>query len=435
MTIADPYSVPIFIQNFNQVSYLRKQIDWLLRAGYRRIIVVDNASDYEPLLQYYNEVTSAEEVTVLRRPDKDGKFALWNEGILDRFDVSGQFVLTDSDVVPDKCCPPNIVEHLASILREDTSIAKAGLGLRIDDVPECYAFRKEVLAWEGQFWRAPLAKGLFFAPIDTTFALYRSRAQFALRPAIRTGWPYLARHEPWYSNSSSRSGEEVNYAATIANGHGHWGRIQLPDGLREACLQIRSKPPVTLLHLACGHETIPGWINVDANPDVGPDIVFDLETCAEQSLPIAAESVDGIFMCRCFERLAGTAAMMSELYRVAKPNARFVLRFRASPDFSIHEGWREYISRAFARFAQPAQSSASSYLADWQLIRIKLMVEAGLARDEGRALPERRLNSRLVKEVLLELRAIKPARLRDAELFQVPQHTITQSSIDLESVF
>ena len=258
MTIVDPYNVPIFIQNFNQVSYLRKQIDWLLRAGYRRIIVVDNASNYDPLLQYYNEVSSAEEVTVLRRGDNDGKFALWNEGILDRFGVSGQFVFTDSDVVPD---------------------------------------------------------------------------------------------------------------------------------------------------------------------------------CAEQTLPIAAESVNGIFMCGCFERLVGTVAMMSELYRVAKPNPCFILRFRASPDSGRHEGWRKYISRAFARFAQPIQSSASSYLADWQLIRITLMIEAGLASDEGGAVPDHQLNQKLVKEVLLELRAIKPARPRDPWLFQVPEPTITQSSIGWESVF
>lgn len=434
LPIVDPYNVPIFIQNFNQVSYLRKQIDWLLRAGYRRIVIVDNASDYPPLLQYYDEMTSANAVTVLRRPDKEGKLALWNERILARFGVSGQFVFTSSDVVPDECCPPNIVEHLAGILCEDTSIVKAGLGLRIDDVPHCYAFREEVLTWEGQFWRAPVAQGLFFAPIDTTFALYRSPAQFALTPAIRTGWPYLARHEPWYSDSANPSEEERNYAATIAQHRGHWGRTRLPDRLLAACAKLRSAPPVTLLHLACGHQITPGWINLDADPAVGPDIVFDLETCAERTMPFEAASVDGIFMCHTFGRLAGTAAMMSELYRVAKPNARFTLRFRPSPDFGSHEGLRESMSRAFACFAQPAQSPASSYLADWQLTRILLMVEPRAASTEGQTkLPDSRRG--VVNEVLVELCAMKPARPRDPWLLEVPEPVITQSAIDLHSVF
>ena len=63
---SDYRDIPIFIQSFNQVSHLRKQIDWLLSAGHRRLIVVDNASTYEPLLQY-----CAREISSSRRSPPD----------------------------------------------------------------------------------------------------------------------------------------------------------------------------------------------------------------------------------------------------------------------------------------------------------------------------------------------------------------------------
>ncbi len=117
---------------------------------------------------------------------------------------------------------------------------------------------------------------------------------------------------------------------------------------------------------------------------------------------------------------------MSELYRVAKANARFVLRFRASP------GSREDTLRSLTRFAQPAQSPASNYLADWQPVRIKLIVDAGRSGEENEAEPP---GEAAVKEVLVELRAVKPARPRDPGLLEVPEPTFTRSAIDLESIF
>jgi ubiquinone/menaquinone biosynthesis C-methylase UbiE len=43
-------------------------------------------------------------------------------------------------------------------------------------------------------------------------------------------------------------------------------------------------------------------------------------------MPVDDNSIDGFFMCHVFEHIDNTLAMMQELYRVAKPNARFVIR-------------------------------------------------------------------------------------------------------------
>jgi SAM-dependent methyltransferase len=206
-------------------------------------------------------------------------------------------------------------------LRANPQIFKAGLGLRLDDLPDTYGFRNEVLAWERRFWRAPVARGLFLAHIDTTFALYRPGSSFSVN-AVRTGFPYLARHEPWYINSANPTDEELYYRATAQRGN--WSRSKLRKSLQLAIGSPTSE--AILLHLGCGHERMPGWINLDSSPNVGADIVFNLEACSQQKLPLDESSVDGFFMCHVFEHIDNTLGMMEELYRVAKPGARFVIR-------------------------------------------------------------------------------------------------------------
>ena len=48
--------VPIFINARDRLGVLKKLIDWLLDAGYRNLIILDNNSTYPPLLEYYNKL-------------------------------------------------------------------------------------------------------------------------------------------------------------------------------------------------------------------------------------------------------------------------------------------------------------------------------------------------------------------------------------------
>ena len=69
-----------------------------------------------------------------------------------------------------------------------------------------------IIELESKYWQKPLGDGLFAAPIDTTFALYRPGAHGGYwLPACRTGEPYLARHLPWYQDSANLSEEEAYY--------------------------------------------------------------------------------------------------------------------------------------------------------------------------------------------------------------------------------
>lgn len=48
--------VPIFINARDRLGVMKRLIDWLLDAGYRNLIILDNNSTYPPLLEYYNNL-------------------------------------------------------------------------------------------------------------------------------------------------------------------------------------------------------------------------------------------------------------------------------------------------------------------------------------------------------------------------------------------
>jgi hypothetical protein len=368
-------------------------------------------------------MTSSGAIAVVRRPRNDPKATVWNEHLQA---LEQPFVFTSSDVVPDACCPVDVVEHLAEHLRDNPRLVKAGLGLRIDDLPTRYAHRREVLVKQSEYWRVPAGHGVFLAPVDTTFALYRRGGPFAFEPAVRTGRPYLARHEPWYSDSANRTEEERYYAETIAPGRGSWGREQLPDWMHAACAKLAAAPR-TLVHLASGADVFPGWINVDARPDVGADVVFDLERCADERLPIGRDSVDGFFMGDAFARLERTFPMLQELYRIAKPEARLAIRVR-------RDAARPLRPDAFDQYGQPGHPPAhDDYRADWQVECVTLVVGPGLADTRPAAEVAARMDG--VREVAVELRAVKPPRPRDPGLGMTPTLRVSSSPVEAATAF
>ena len=411
----DFLDVPIFIQNFNQVSYLTKQIAWLKQAGYRNLIVIDNNSTYPPLLQYYADMTSTSVIRLVRRDKTGGKFALWEDGILARFDVVGPFVYTSSDVVPDVCCPFDIVSHLAALLRENSQIAKVGPALRIDDLPEHYRLRHEVDVLERRFWNAPVAEGVFLARIDTTFALYRPGSPFASSPALRTGWPYLARHEPWYANSTSPSEEELYYASSLPEGRGTWGRAVFPERMHPTYTKLSARPPLAYVNLACGRQVIPGWANLDRKGDVGADVIFDLDRCSRERLPFEDDTIDGFLMHRAFAGIGNAPAMTRELHRAAKSGARFVFRV------PFH-----------------ATAAALDWLAPhWRITRIKWIVKPDLIVTDGDEALRRHItrDPTIVRETVIEAKASKSPRSDGRDTWETVTPGISQSRVDLDSAF
>ena len=214
-----PYQdIPVVINNFNRLDCLIKLLNWLNNAGMRNIVIIDNGSTFPPLLEYYKTIGC--EVV---RGENLGPLAIWKTKQLWRRIRGNYFVYTDVDVVPDEGCPLDAIDFLLRFLIAHPNIEKIGFGLRIDDLPDCYEKKSDVIAWEKQYWLDRYGGEFFNARVDTTFALYRPFAAGGWwLNSVRTDYPYVAGHLPWYQNSKLPSDEDVYYVKNSLTGVSSW---------------------------------------------------------------------------------------------------------------------------------------------------------------------------------------------------------------------
>ena len=213
--------INVFIVSYNRLSYLKKLVLWLEKAGFENIHIVDNASTYPPLLEYLN----SSKHKVHRLEKNYGHLTVWECGKFDSIIKNEKYIVTDCDVLPVEECHENVAEHFLKILDKYPSYAKVGFSLKIDDLPDCNLSKQAVLDWEGQFWRKKIENGLYDASIDTTFALYRPGIYPDSKKwwkSIRTDFPYIARHLPWYEDSENPSEEEIYYQNHLNNRDSFW---------------------------------------------------------------------------------------------------------------------------------------------------------------------------------------------------------------------
>lgn len=213
--------IDVFIISFNRLKYLIQLIAWLERAGFEKINIVDNASTYPLLLEYLKN----SQHTVHYLEKNYGHLAVWECGRFKEIIDNEYYIVTDFDILPILECPLNVIEYFKNILDQYPRFTKVGFSLKIDDIPDYYDYKENVIEWESQFWKNELGKDLFDAPIDTTFALYRPGiypAQKKWWRSVRTDFPYIARHLPWYEKSAEIDEEDIYYQKNIKNKSSFW---------------------------------------------------------------------------------------------------------------------------------------------------------------------------------------------------------------------
>ena len=137
----------------------------------------------------------------------------WDSGLFDEIIKSSYYVVTDPDIVPIEQCPKDYVEFFYNILNQYPLITKVGFSLKIDDLPVVNEHRMDIVRWESFFYDNVISYDplLYKANIDTTFALYRPGMWKDFFSAIRTGFPYVARHLPWYIETANMTVQEKEY--------------------------------------------------------------------------------------------------------------------------------------------------------------------------------------------------------------------------------
>jgi hypothetical protein len=204
-----------FIINLNRLTLPRKMADYLADVEGVEPIIVDNNSNYPPLLEYYEHCPHKVE----RLTNNYGNTVLWRAGILEKYEETERFIITDPDLILDDI--PKDWLHLLNLGLDKYAFAtKAGFSLEINNLPNT-PMKKLILEWETSAWVHKLDNNFFNANIDTTFALWRR--VFQDFPAVRTNRPYTARHASWYyTKLEDIPPDELYYMRMVGNINNYW---------------------------------------------------------------------------------------------------------------------------------------------------------------------------------------------------------------------
>lgn len=232
-------NIPIVILNKDRLNPLRMLVDALHKRNYENIIIIDNESSYQPLLDWYK----TSRVKVFHNTFNE---TLFDTGTFYRLAmemryppfvdiVRGHYVFTDSDVVPDDCVPADFIEHMIEVCNE-FSVHKVGLSLRIDDLPNTESgrlfYNMEKGYWENTIPHSKYT--LYRAGVDTTFALYHPNSPPLLNMnVIRMGGNYIARHLPWYYDINNLPDDEMYYLQKLKPNRGPTHSMKVKERLED----------------------------------------------------------------------------------------------------------------------------------------------------------------------------------------------------------
>ena len=197
-------NIPVVIIGYNQVSYIKNMVSQIEKYT-SDIIVIDNNSTYQPLLDYYKNEFS---YSLLRQKANLGS-SVYTQGFVQNL-VGDVFLLTDPDLQFNANLPENFIQQLINI-SDYFHAHRVGFALEIDsenirtDV-KFYGF--SIKEWEQRFWKRKLIypintqMELYKADIDTTFALHNKKYPSGVH--IRVAGNFTCLHLPWYNNFKSK---------------------------------------------------------------------------------------------------------------------------------------------------------------------------------------------------------------------------------------
>jgi hypothetical protein len=183
------------------------------------VYIIDNASTYEPLLEWYKTCP----YKVIHMDGNHGHTVFWKKGLYDKYVKEGNYILTDSDLDLS-----NIPDDWLEVLEEGLKkykYAKVGFSLEVNDLPNA-SFKSEIQAWESQFWppkARQLDKMFIEAHVDITFSLHRTN-EHGIYSSLRTNRPYTAKHVPSYYTDFDTLPEDEKYYFNTLKTSTLWSR-------------------------------------------------------------------------------------------------------------------------------------------------------------------------------------------------------------------
>lgn len=201
--------IPIIINNCNLLRWPKQMVEDLKSFdNVGDIIILDNNSSYEPLLEWYK----TNPCEIIYSKINHGQYGPWAENIPNNRGYK-YYVVTDPDLGLSET-PKDCLNVLLEKLEKYKEFDRIGLSLsniinRVEGTPYYY--------WldhiSHQYWDLnKLEDGLLKGHlIDTTFALYDINRNKS-GSSCATNFPYSARHLPWeFYNEDMDNLDKVDY--------------------------------------------------------------------------------------------------------------------------------------------------------------------------------------------------------------------------------
>jgi len=227
--------IPIFILNKDRLDATKMLVESLQKRNYNNITIIDNLSTYKPLLEWYPKSGTNVFINNVSITCNGALYWLAVEHKLPQFAdaiSNNWYVYTDSDTIPIDEAPTDFLEDMIEAA-EDCTVHKMGMGIKIDDLPDTFYKKQEVIKHESVMWgERGIIEGkkmpVYKAATDTTFAIYRPGTmplQGNHDTGTRTGYPYVVRHLPWYYDYNNLPVDEKYYLKHLDVSWTHWSNL------------------------------------------------------------------------------------------------------------------------------------------------------------------------------------------------------------------
>lgn len=221
--------IPLLIINYNKHNCLLRAIESYKKLGDVDIIIIDNGSDYAPLLDYYNECPY--KVRYFSKINNPDELPINVNTVLNEIQYPYKwYIVTDSDIEienPEKTIVSFMWIHMKY------NVEMVAPMLRIDDLPRNRYTDEQIELQVKQFWNQPrvllqmpgYAQEAIQSIVDTTFAMYKGNYRFKrFSKGFRLFDPFMAKHLDWYDDVENLSDEKLHFlrtASVVSTAKGH----------------------------------------------------------------------------------------------------------------------------------------------------------------------------------------------------------------------
>lgn len=224
-------STPVVINSFNQYFYLQNIVNKFLDAGFLNILIFDNKSIYQPLLDYLTSIKNDARIMPVYYDGNMGPRYFFLSKIYTSIFGTCPFIYTDPDLTWSALADDFVSRFIDLTHKYKTFKVGSALTLPLsyelkESLPKIKENGKvmDVIEFESRYWEIELEPGVYNSPIDTTLHLFNPvyYTNTSIITGLRvSGIGYEVKHSPWFKDDPCPL-EEISYYKNLGTDWTNW---------------------------------------------------------------------------------------------------------------------------------------------------------------------------------------------------------------------